>query len=465
MNLTREPLRSGSDFTPLSRELKAWTALQVALGGAVVSVVAATTAVNPAIALPWPGLLPTQALYAGIVFWLLLGLIGSMRARLLPGGVVLTFSMPFVIAGTIVGGPLVGVLMSLISEFELREIKDVPWYGILSNRAVTIVSAVGAAFVGTPVRNGLEHLLVGQEPLAFFLTVMVMALVFDLVTIALVIPTLALRHDLTLVETFRAQEIFRGTALVEGFLAWFLAAGYMSFGLWAAIPSLAFVFVVWQAHDRGEALRHDELTGLANETALQRRLKSVLTSERGEDDGSALVVFDLDRFKDVNDVYLHAAGDEVLATVARHTLDAVRATDLVARRHRAGDEFAIVFDGGVPDVATARRLAKRVQRRVSAPIPLRSAPAVVSVTCSMGVVFIAPGESMSAQELLQLAEARMYAAKLQGSGIVAGGRDGPIALARRKVAGPRRPAPAPTPRRRPDVDQDESHSRRRADRH
>jgi hypothetical protein len=102
------------------RLLKLWIAAQVAAAAIALFAVATSTSIQPGIALIWPGLQADQAITAGLTFWLAFGLVGGIRTRLQPGGGVVTFSMPFIVTGAVLGGPLVGGLMGLVSEFEVR---------------------------------------------------------------------------------------------------------------------------------------------------------------------------------------------------------------------------------------------------------------------------------------------------------------------------------------------------------
>jgi diguanylate cyclase (GGDEF)-like protein len=435
---TEESSSLGAPPVPFAPALPIWVSFQVAAATVAFVIVAATTPLRPEIALPWPGLPSDIAVAAGMAFWMIFGLVGGLRARLRPGGAVVTFSMPFIVGGTILGGPLAGALMGLVAEFEVREIRTLPWYGTLANHAVSMLAAIGAALVGGPVHGLLDRILPGQEALTFFCAAVVTALVFDFLNILLVLPTLALRGDQSLREAARSPDVaLRATAVAEGILAWNMAAGYILVGWWAPIACVALVLIVWQAYDRGEALRRDAKTGLLNDAGLLPRLDAAIEAARAGRRPSAFLLLDLDRFKVVNDTYGHEAGDEVLTMTARRLLIAVRALDSVARMNRAGDEFGILLDG-VPDRETASRLALRVQERIREPIRLRSMAATVDVDASFGVVMIDRGTTLTSAAVFELADVRMLQGKALGSGVVSEGEDDAESLERRKAAGPRR---------------------------
>lgn len=152
---------------------------------------------------------------------------------------------------------------------------------------------------------------------------------------------------------------------------------------------------------------HDPLTGLPNRALFMDRLGMAL----GRDDHGfrvpAVLFVDLDHFKSVNDSRGHAAGDEVLVTVAERLRRSVRAGDTVARF--GGDEFTILCEQ--IDEAEARVVAERVLDTIAAPITLPEGEVCVGV--SVGVAR-ADTLDTTAESLLRRADAAMYAAKQQG---------------------------------------------------
>lgn len=178
---------------------------------------------------------------------------------------------------------------------------------------------------------------------------------------------------------------------------------------------------------------HDALTGLPNRRRLGEGLDAALTRARREGGAVAVLLVDLDRFKPVNDLRGHAAGDRLLQMVAERLRSTAREMDLVARL--GGDEFVMAAHlGGVPampgslpvgdaagaegadDAAdAASRIAHRVVAALEQPFDLGDAAAPVLVGASVGVAFTLNGEE-SAEELLRRADVAMYRAKAEGRG-------------------------------------------------
>ncbi len=403
--------------------LAAWVAIQVIAAAAVTVLVLAGVPLRRDIALPWSGLPPDVDLAAGLGFWLVFGLIGGVYAHPRPGGSVMTFSMPFIVGGTILGGPLAGALLGLVAELEVRELRTVPWYGILANHAVSILAAVAAGAVGEIVRGPLALLLPGQAPLAFFLVAGLTGLTFAVVNLLLVVQTLALKGHIGFREALRTNDAsFRTTALAEGVLAWLMAATYLVIGWWATVACVVLVLIAWQANDQADALRHDPMTGLLNDRGFMPVLEAAIEEARSGGRRAALLTMDLNDFWKINDTWGPAAGDEVLRAVARRLFVAVRATDSVSRTNRRGDEFA-VLGVGVADLVAALAMARRLRAALESPLRLRSTDAVVEITISaaVGLVMLEPGISLTAAEALALGAARREDAKIRGIGVTSDG--------------------------------------------
>jgi diguanylate cyclase (GGDEF)-like protein len=153
---------------------------------------------------------------------------------------------------------------------------------------------------------------------------------------------------------------------------------------------------------------HDQLTSLANRALLEDRLDQALTRYRRTGEQVALLMLDLDRFKQVNDTLGHHAGDKLVQEVGERLHSLVRETDTVARI--GGDEFAIVQVGPKGE-ADVRRLCERIINIIRKPFLIGEREARVGV--SIGAVF-ATRDVCEASELLRKADITMYRAKAAG---------------------------------------------------
>ena len=155
---------------------------------------------------------------------------------------------------------------------------------------------------------------------------------------------------------------------------------------------------------------HDALTGLANRFLLHDRLgQAIAQAIRDPEKQVAVLCLDFDRFKTVNDLLGHAAGDALLQQAAERLRAAVRATDTVARL--GGDEFAIVQTSTNQPTAAAA-LAERLIESISAPYDIDGRQATIGL--SIGVA-IFPGDAGTAASLLQNADTALYRAKQDGA--------------------------------------------------
>jgi diguanylate cyclase (GGDEF)-like protein len=151
---------------------------------------------------------------------------------------------------------------------------------------------------------------------------------------------------------------------------------------------------------------HDSLTGLLNRSAFEARVREFLASGRRHD--FAIVLFDLDHFKRINDTYGHAVGDEALRACARVFMESLRSSSVVARW--GGEEFAAILTN--TSAADAFAVAERVRRRIRATV-IRSGSHEIRVTVSAGVCHSSSGLE-NFDELLKKADAGLYTAKHNG---------------------------------------------------
>jgi diguanylate cyclase (GGDEF)-like protein len=161
--------------------------------------------------------------------------------------------------------------------------------------------------------------------------------------------------------------------------------------------------MVRSAGEFERASRLDALTGLPNRRALQATV-----SERQPHRPMALLLLDLDRFRNVNEALGHAVGDRLLVEVAHRLADVVPAHDLVVRL--GGDEFAVLATR-VDGAPGARRIARHLAEALNRPFALDGLP--VDVSASIGIA-LQTERGGDGAELLRAAEAAMYDAKQRG---------------------------------------------------
>src|SRR3954447_23844951 len=209
------------------------------------------------------------------------------------------------------------------------------------------------------------------------------------------------------------REMVVGIRLREAGVRW-LSVSATPLGADARPAALVLTFRDVSARRDYEAELHrlaemDELTGVPNRRTFLSVLSDHLASRRREDSRGALLVLDLDRFKELNDTLGHGIGDRLLVHAARAMEERLRATDFLGRL--AGDEFAVLLPRA--DEAEAEHVARALAERPrgeSGP----TARGIRQMSASIGVVPLSGAAGASVDRALQLADDAMYAAKAAG---------------------------------------------------
>lgn len=153
---------------------------------------------------------------------------------------------------------------------------------------------------------------------------------------------------------------------------------------------------------------HDPLTGLANRSLFKNDLVQAIEHAVHHNKMVAVLFFDLDKFKDINDTQGHSVGDQLLCGVARIIAACVRPMDTVARL--GGDEFAVIVSQ-IDTPEQAERIAQSILQRLQ--VPIRTDNDSFSIATSIGIS-LASRRNVDAEVLVQQADVAMYQAKHQG---------------------------------------------------
>ncbi|MEI7772726.1 MAG: diguanylate cyclase [Chloroflexales bacterium] len=154
---------------------------------------------------------------------------------------------------------------------------------------------------------------------------------------------------------------------------------------------------------------HDALTGLPNRDHFHGRLAHSVARCRRDSEMLAVMMIDLNRFKQINDTLGHSSGDVVLQVVAQRLLKSVRKTDLVARL--GGDEFVIVLEH-IPNIEACAHIAETITLAIAEPIALDGRP--WQIGASLGIS-LCPQDGYIIDRLIECADMAMYRAKQTGT--------------------------------------------------
>jgi diguanylate cyclase (GGDEF)-like protein len=214
-----------------------------------------------------------------------------------------------------------------------------------------------------------------------------------------------------------AFELYHDLALLDSQEANLRLAIWRNVAIGFAVLYLALFIVVGNASRRlrrqgerlGHQALHDTLTNLPNRMLLNDRIEQALRVARREKSQGALLLMDLDRFKEVNDTFGHQHGDMLLQQVGARLTSRLRSADTVARL--GGDEFAVLL------LSTSRegaiKVAETILKELDRPFALEGY--TVNVGASIGII-LAPEQGEDAVTLLRRADVAMYTAKRSGTG-------------------------------------------------
>ncbi len=163
-----------------------------------------------------------------------------------------------------------------------------------------------------------------------------------------------------------------------------------------------------------EMATRDKLTGLYNRQAFDILMEQYQAEQKRRVEPFSIILFDIDHFKQINDLYGHLEGDRVLAAISRGAAASLRESDILCRW--GGEEFLVVLKGCVRE--DAFRTAEEIRKTV-VQMQLGSGTDKIQVTVSLGVAQHEPGEQLD--HLLKRVDETMYLAKAQGRNRTTGG--------------------------------------------
>jgi diguanylate cyclase (GGDEF)-like protein len=318
-----------------------------------------------------------------------------------------TFSTPFAFALLLVYGLPEVVAVQVVATVVADVIRRRPADRIVFNAAQLAISWTVAGLVleavgGTGLDDGVDLKAADLPAIALG------AGVFFIVNSTLARTAEALLQDTSIWEHNKADLAFRawsaGTLFALGLPVAVIAMHWLYLVPLLALPMAAVHRAVMQASAMEHLALHDPLTGLPNRALLLQAAERALSNGNGGQE-VALLVIDLDRFRDVNDTLGREQGDAVLMEVAGRLARSVRATDMVARVE--ADRFGVLL----PDLARSGDAALAADNLIAElSQQMDVAGAALSVDATIGIA-CAPSHAQTADLLLQRAEAAMYRAK------------------------------------------------------
>ena len=347
-----------------------------------------------------------------------------------PTGVDMAFSLSFPIelsVALLYADPLVAATIAMIGSTDRRELRgELPILKALFIRAQIALAVTGEALVFHGVAS-LDSPWYILGP-----TVLLAAIAGYSINTLLVAFYSRLQTGRPLPEIVRAMHVgvFGEFILAYMGLALFSVMVTLStqrIGLWAILVFAAPLMFARQMFQRTHSLQaatvelaakqaenehqamHDALTGLPNRTRFQLRLNEAIDDARARDGEVAVMLMDLDHFKEINDTLGHHFGDQLLKEIGPRLSTVLREGDLLARL--GGDEFGVLLPNVSERVAT--RIAERLLEELQRPVTVEGL--ALEVNGSVGIAFF-PEQAEDSDTLLRRADVAMYAAKGAGSG-------------------------------------------------
>jgi diguanylate cyclase (GGDEF)-like protein len=328
----------------------------------------------------------------------------------------LTLSTAFSFAVLLDSGPLAACIVlaiaSVAADIHARKSAARVWF----NAAQYVLSMAGASIIlavlsGVPIGT-VEPFVASELP-----SMAAAALFFFTLNGVLVATVIALSRGYEVVEFVRHDVAFvaASTGLAIGLAPIAVLAARFSPLLVPALmlPLYGVHRAARQAVELEHRTLHDALTGLPNRDLLRQRVEQALSNTVAAGEQIAVLLIDLDHFKEINDTLGHLHGDLLLREIAQRLAAEARPGDTVARL--GGDEFAVVL-AGVSHPVHAIGLAQSLRRHIAEPIDVEGV--VMRTEASVGMA-IAPDHGRDVDTLLRRADIAMYVAKGGRTGVEA----------------------------------------------
>lgn len=304
-----------------------------------------------------------------------------------------------------------GELFTFVSEYA-RRTNPTMWYVRCFNVCMFVLAGFGGAAIvrafSPLLRPALSSGWATPGLVGILLCATLMWQVLDEV-LTWILVTLAAGLPLSAIEFSARRFVARLSLLLVGIPFAFLWRE----NLWLALLTLAplgkglGLLGVAELEHRGQT---DARTGLVNAGRFDELLDGALTDAKNEGSSLALLIADIDHFKNVNDAHGHPAGDKVIQQIAGVLSSVARTTDVAARI--GGEEFALILPRS--DLEGALSFAERLRRRVAEePFATGDGGEPLSITTSVGVA-VYPAHAQSATALYARADGALYAAKRSG---------------------------------------------------